>query len=94
LEENGFSPAGYFILPQDSWIENYYKPMEGRFDDFLKKHDNSEIAKKIVDNEREKIRKYKKYKDCSWFYLFIIHDFALYKYLKGLFFVNHSFSFQ
>jgi len=63
LEENGFSPVGYFILPQDSWIEGYYKPMEERFDDFLKKHDNSEIAKSIVDNEREEIRKYKKYKD-------------------------------
>ena len=63
LEENGFSPVGYFILHQDSWIENYYKPMEKRFDDFLKRHDNSEIAKNIVDNEREEIRKYKKYKD-------------------------------
>lgn len=63
LEENGFSPVGYFILPENSWIENYYKPMEGRFDDFLRKHDNSEIAKNIVDNEREEIRKYKKYKD-------------------------------
>jgi len=63
LEENGFSPVGYFILPQYSWIENYYKPMEDRFDDFLKKHDNSEIAKNIVDNEREEIRKYKKYRD-------------------------------
>jgi len=62
LEENGFSPVGYFILPEDSWIEKYYKPMEERFDDFLRKHDNSEIAKNIVDNEREEIRKYKKYK--------------------------------
>jgi hypothetical protein len=63
LEINGFSPVGYFILPEDSWIENYYKPLEERFDDFLKKHDNSEIAKNIVDIEREEIRKYKKYKD-------------------------------
>ena len=47
LEENGFSPVGYFILPEDSWIEKYYKPMEERFDDFLRKHDNSKIAKKI-----------------------------------------------
>lgn len=63
LEENGFSPVGFFILPEESWIENYYKPMEERFDYFLKKHDNTEIAKNIVDNEREEIRKYKKYKD-------------------------------
>ena len=42
LEENGFSPAGYFVLRQDSWMENYYKPIEERFGDFLKKHDHAE----------------------------------------------------
>ncbi len=63
LEENGFSPVGYFILPESSWIDNYYQPIEERIDDFLKKHRNSEIAKSIVDGEREEIRKYKKYKD-------------------------------
>lgn len=63
LEENDFSPIGYFILSEDSWIENYYKPMEERFDDFLSKHNNSEIAKNMIDNQKEEIRKYKEYKD-------------------------------
>jgi len=63
IEENGFSPVGYFYLPVSSWIDNYYQPMEKRFDDFLKKHNNSELAKSIVDGEKEEIRKYKKYKD-------------------------------
>lgn len=63
LEENGFSPVGYFVLPESSWIDNYYQPMEERFDDFLKKHNNSAIAKSIVNGEKEEIRKYKKYKD-------------------------------
>ena len=63
LEENGFSPVGYFILPESSWIDNYYQPIDERIDDFLIKHRNSEIAKSIVDGEREEIRKYKKYKD-------------------------------
>ena len=63
IEENGFSPVGYFYLPVSSWIDNYYQPMEERFDAFLKKHNNSELAKSIVDGEKEEIRKYKKYKD-------------------------------
>jgi ubiquinone/menaquinone biosynthesis C-methylase UbiE len=63
LEENGFSPIGYFYLPVRSWIDNYYQPMEERFDDFLQKHNNSELAKIIVDGEKEEIRMYKKYKD-------------------------------
>ncbi len=63
LEENNFSPVGYFILSEDSWMDNYYKPMEKRFDDFLRKHDNSKIAKSFVEAEKEEIKKYKKYKD-------------------------------
>jgi len=63
LEENGFSPVGFFFLPESSWIDNYYQPMEARFDDFLKKNQNSEIAKNIVETEKEEIRLYKKYKD-------------------------------
>jgi len=62
LEKNGFSPIGYFVLPQESWIDNYYKPMEKRFDNFLKKH-GSEMAKNIVDREKDEIIKYKKYKE-------------------------------
>jgi cyclopropane fatty-acyl-phospholipid synthase-like methyltransferase len=63
LEKNGFSPVGYFILPQSSWIDNYYKPIEDRFDDFLTKHNNSQNARKLVENEKEEIRIYKKYKE-------------------------------
>ena len=63
LEENGYSPVGYFILTQNSWIDNYYKPIEKRFSAFLEKHNNSEMARNIVEKEKEEIRKYQKYKD-------------------------------
>ena len=63
LERNGFTPAGYFYLPQSSWLENYYKPMEARFSDFLERHDYSEAAEKIVENEKKEIQIYKKYKE-------------------------------
>ena len=63
LEKNGYSPIGYFILSQNSWIDNYYKPIEKRFSAFLQKHNNSEMARNIVEREKEEIRKYLKYKD-------------------------------
>jgi len=63
LEENGFSPVGYFYLPESSWINNYYKPIEDRIDAFLKKHNNSDLAKGIVDAEQNEISKYRTYKD-------------------------------
>ena len=62
LEENGYTPVGYFILPEECWLDNYYNPIEERFDEFLNKHNNSDIAKRIVEAEKEEIRKYKKYK--------------------------------
>jgi len=63
LEKNGFSPVGYFILPQSSWIDRYYRPMTQQFTDFLERHNHSQAAKAIVEGEKEEIERYKKYKD-------------------------------
>ena len=63
LEENGFSPVSFFFLPESSWIDNYYSPIERRLDYFLQKHSNSNAAISIVEGEQEEIRLYKKYKD-------------------------------
>jgi ubiquinone/menaquinone biosynthesis C-methylase UbiE len=63
LEKNGFSPVGYFCLPESSWIDSYYKPMEERFDNFLKKHNYSAAAGQLIEKEKEEIRLYKKYKN-------------------------------
>jgi len=63
LEENGYSPVGYFPLPVSCWLENYYKPMESRFDFFLEKHSHSGSARELVEQERTEIQMYKKYSD-------------------------------
>ena len=63
LEGNGYSPVGYFVLSQTSWLENFYNPMEKRCSAFLEKHNNSEMARNVVEGHKEEIRNYKKYKD-------------------------------
>lgn len=63
LEANGFSPVGYFTLPESSWTNNYYKPMEERFDEFLLKHNNSDEAQSIVEAEKYEISKFLTYKN-------------------------------
>jgi len=63
LEENGYSPVAYFTLAQSSWIENFYKPMKLRFSPFLERHHNSESAQKLIDEQKEEINTYLKYKD-------------------------------
>ena len=63
LENNGYSLVGYFYLNQDSWFETYYKPLQARFEDFLKRNGNSELARKIVEDNQAEIDLYQKFKD-------------------------------
>jgi len=63
LEVNGYAPVGYFALPESCWLDNYYNPMESRFEEFLKKHDHSESAIDLVEQEKAEIQMYKKYSD-------------------------------
>lgn len=63
LEDNGFTLIGYFFLTQDSWLENYYKPLESKFDAFLIRNSNAELARKVMDDHKTEINLYKKYKD-------------------------------
>ncbi|WP_152285548.1 class I SAM-dependent methyltransferase [Flavicella marina] len=62
LEENGFSLVGSFFLPEESWIQNYYTPLETKFQAFLNRHDNSSLAKKIVDDHTKEKELYLKFK--------------------------------
>lgn len=62
LEKHGYSLIGYFVLPEECWLEEYYAPMENRFEEFLSRHGNSEEARAIVDTERKEIDLYRRYK--------------------------------
>lgn len=62
LEKNGYSPIGYFILPVHCWLENYYRPLQNSFKDFLNRNGDSEAAHAIVEGEKREIELYEKYK--------------------------------
>ena len=61
LEDNGFSPMGYFALPKRCWLDNYYRPMQERFAAFLERNDNSEAAAAIVAAEEHEIALYERH---------------------------------
>ena len=63
LERHGFSPIGYFSLPEHCWIGNYYQPMQNRFQAFLSAHNNSTAAKAIVEAEEIEIALYERNRD-------------------------------
>jgi len=62
LENNGYSPVAYFALPQHCWLDNFYRPMQDSFDEFLERNGNSEKAQALVDAEKKEIALYEKYK--------------------------------
>ena len=62
LERLGFSPIGYFPLPEYCWLDNYYRPMQRCFPDFLARHEHSEAARAIVAAEEDEISLYERHK--------------------------------
>lgn len=63
LEESGYAPIGYFVLPKHCWMDNYYTPMRGRFRAFLDRNANSAEAVALVEAEEAEISLYDRYSD-------------------------------
>lgn len=61
LEANGYTPLGYFPLPETCWLDNYYRPMQERFAGFLTKHNGSVAARSIVQAEQLEISLYESF---------------------------------
>lgn len=61
LERHGFTPVGYFVLPERCWLDHYYRPLQQRFDDFLARHGHSDAARAIVDAEQHEIALYERF---------------------------------
>lgn len=62
LEQLGYAPEAYFVLPEDCWIDNFYKPMQDRFTAYLERNNQSEDARAVVAAEQVEIDLYRKYR--------------------------------
>ncbi len=58
LERHGFTPIGYFPLPEAAWLDAYYGPLRARFPAFLAAHPGNEAARAIVAEEEEEMALY------------------------------------
>ena len=76
LEENGYAPIGYFVLPEDCWKENYYRPMQRRFEDFLDRNSHSQEAQAIVDAEQREIKLFDQYKSFYSYGVYVARKIA------------------
>jgi len=62
LENSGYSPIAYFVLPERCWLDNYYWPLQNSFAEFLARNANNENAQAIVEAEKKEIALYEKFK--------------------------------
>ena len=60
LERHGFSPTGYFVLPEGCWREGYYEPILQDLDSLLERHPGA-LAEHVVLAEREEAALYDAY---------------------------------
>lgn len=63
LEQAGYSPLGYFVLPGECWLEAYYRPLQRRFAAFLASHGNTPAANATVAAENHEIALYERYRE-------------------------------
>ena len=61
LEQNGYTPIGYFPLPERCWLDDYYRPLQERFAGFLARHDHSRAAQDVVEAEQREIDLYERF---------------------------------
>jgi ubiquinone/menaquinone biosynthesis C-methylase UbiE len=64
LENNDYSLVDYyFVLSEESWMKNYYEPIENQLDTFLERHENSELAQEIVEEQEAEMDLYENFKE-------------------------------
>lgn len=61
LEANGYAPVGYFALSERCWLENYYRPTQALFADFLSRNGHTEPARAVVEAEESEIALYERF---------------------------------
>ncbi len=61
LERHGFTPIGYFPLPESCWMEHYYRPLRERFPRLLEQHAHSDAVRACVAAEEHEIALYSRY---------------------------------
>ena len=76
LEKHGYSPIGYFVLPEACWLDQYYRPMQERFEGFLNRHGHSDEAQAIVEAEQKEIALYEANKEHVSYGVYIARKMA------------------
>lgn len=71
MQNAGYIPVASFILPEDCWIEHFYKPQAAAQKAFLSKYKGNKAAEDFIANEQREMALYHKYKEHYGYVFFI-----------------------
>ena len=61
IRNEGFHLLSNFTLPESSWLDNYYLPMEKELPRLIKKYQNNQVALGVFEFFQNEVDSYKKY---------------------------------
>jgi hypothetical protein len=61
INEKGFSLISNFTLPESSWLNNYYLPIEKEIPRLIRKYRGNEVALSVFEGFRNEVDFYRKY---------------------------------
>ncbi|MGD8441703.1 MAG: class I SAM-dependent methyltransferase [Holophagae bacterium] len=72
----GYATVGQFVLPADSWWDDYYRPMELRLAEFTASHRGDPVAREIAVNVDREIEMFKRYHGHYSYGFFVVRPVA------------------
>lgn len=71
MQKAGYLPVASFILPEECWTENYYKPLVKARELMIKQYPNNETINKLIEFQHLEESLYDKYKDFYGYVFYI-----------------------
>lgn len=74
IYKNDYYLIDYFVLPETSWINEYYQPMQARIEMLHEKYKDEPQKLAILEDELLEIRMYEKYKEWYGYVFYIMQN--------------------
>ena len=71
MEQAGYTPAAHFVLPENCWTENFFRPAQEHAESFLQKYKYSDDAKTFVTGQLNESNLYQRYKSYYGYVFYI-----------------------
>jgi ubiquinone/menaquinone biosynthesis C-methylase UbiE len=73
IDEEGYSSVGHFILPDSSWWDDYYTPLEANVQTMRSKYAGNKDALAVIEEAQLEIDLHRKYSAYYGYVFFVMH---------------------